>query len=720
VSPSREDPPASPPEAEEPAGPATHEPQAEPTTTAPTEEPAGPATHEPQAEPTEGAADAPRSRWLPAARRATGIGAPAALIAATLVVLAGAFLHVYSHEHMRVPLGFDTPKYVWRANLVGGEGVEALPGSAPPAYKVDPGRVGHPILASLVHAVAGITPFRLSFVMPAVMAIVIGLAAGALAVGPLREPPWAFPVYAIAAGASVNVFLTAVGYADNLIVDGIAVAIAATALAVSGGRASVGAVAALFAGGVLIHSIFVLLLALILACVVAASIPESVVAWRGKRVRLARTPAVRLAVAMALAGVAVVAMVLISVRSPQGSPSVPRAVSLTKLALFAPKYHFAVVGTAAAVGIVALWWPRDATRRRGMLLALIWALTAAAAVVALVKLDKAVPAHRVVGFALGIPILAAAAVTGVARLMTSRGPPVVRAVGGLAGAALVLAGVWYTVATGYHAWSENPKSIDPGAYEQALTAGRYLQDAHIDRPVIFVTNPQTRDPRLALYENFGLVRAAVPPEAIARTFVYLGDPALLRNGQPTRRPNDKAYNKSSRKYFRYLKPYLDADPVVFVLEAQNKNTRFQGSLPGSWALTPDVTVVEGPRVESARPRPVRLEPLSQGTLVGWTAAALALVWVAGIGWSAGLVDGGWWERVALAPAIGIAALVVVGLAANRLGAGLLGTSGVAIAAATALLGWGAFGVRAWRPWRRLVGRRDRQRPAGEEPAGDEG
>ncbi|MFL5798961.1 MAG: hypothetical protein ACJ77A_13635 [Actinomycetota bacterium] len=658
----------------------------------------------------EASGPANRGPWTAAARDALRILIPAALVAMTAVVLAAPFLHLYSHEHLRVPLGFDTPKYVWRANLVGGEGVASLAGSAPTTYKVDPGRVGQPVLTSLVHAVVGVSPFRFSFVAPAVMAVVIGLAAGALAVGPLREPPWAFPVYAIAVGASVNVFLTGVGYADNLMVDGIAVAIAAVAVAVSGGRASIGALALLFAGGVLTHSVFMLLLGLILACVVAASVPESLLAVRRKRAPLRRTPAARLAIALAVAGVAVVVAVLVTPSHPQGAPAVPRYVSMTKLGLFAPKYHFAVVGAAAAAGIVALWWPKDPTRRRGMALAVVWALSALAAVVALVQLHHAVPAHRVVGFAFGIPVLAAAAVTGVARLLASRGPVAVRVAGGVAGAALVLAALGYTVAIGYDAWSGKSQSINPDAYQQALTAGRYLEDAHIERPVIFVVNPGTPQPRLALYENFGLVRAAVPPSVISRTFVYLGDPAQLRHGRPTLRTNQPAFDTTSRRYFQYLEPYLGAHPVVFLLRAQNPFSPPSGRLHGAWPITPDVVLLAGPRVESARPAPVRLMPLSQGTLSGWTAGILALLFVAGFGWSAALVDGGWWERAALAPAIGVAALVVVGLAGSRLGAGLLGSSGTVLAATAAVLGWAAFGVRAWRPWRLLRRRASGGRP----------
>jgi hypothetical protein len=537
-------------------------------------------------------------------------------------------------------------------------------------------------------------------VAPAVLAVVIGLAAGALAVGPLREPPWAFPVYAIAVGASVNVFLTGVGYADNLLVDGIAVAVAVVVLAVSGGGLGTGAVALLFAGGVLTHSIFMVLLGLVLACLVAALLPETIRSRRRDHTPVARTPAARVALAIGAGVFAALVAVLVSPHGPRGAPSVPRGVSIAKLGAFAPLYRFEVLGPAAAAGIVALWWRRDPMRRRGLALALIWALSALAATVALIQLDRAVPAHRVVGFALGIPILAAAAVTGVARALASWGPMALRVVGGLVGAAVVVAGLAFTAAIGKHAWTARPPAINPAVYAQALTAGRYLERAHIERPVIFVVNPQTKEPRLALYENLGLVRAAVPSEVIARTFVYLGNPSLLRERRPTFRPGARHYNATSRRYFADLQPALDDHPVVLFLQDQNPSSPPLDQLPGSWPITPNVALLQGPRIPSARPAAVELVPQTQETLAGWTAGILALQFVAGLGWSVALVGLGWWERVALAPALGLAALVVVGVVGSRMGAGLLGTSGTVLALVAAALGWVALAIRAWHPWRR--------------------
>src|SRR5438309_1602404 len=130
------------------------------------------------------------------------------------------------------PVGYDTAKYVWRANLVDAEGTPALAGSAQSPLHVNADRPGYPVLIALLHAVTRVRPFDLTFVLPAVVASVIGLGAGAFALRVLREPPWAFAVYTIVVGASVNVALVAIGYADTLLAAAVLLAAAtATVLA---------------------------------------------------------------------------------------------------------------------------------------------------------------------------------------------------------------------------------------------------------------------------------------------------------------------------------------------------------------------------------------------------------------------------------------------------------------------------------------------------------
>src|SRR2546427_53678 len=77
---------------------------------------------------------------------------------------------------------------------------------------------------------------------------VIGLGAGAFAVRVLEEPPWAFAVYAVAIGTSVNVALIAIGYADTLLASAALLAAATTAVLAAGGERTLAATILLIAG----------------------------------------------------------------------------------------------------------------------------------------------------------------------------------------------------------------------------------------------------------------------------------------------------------------------------------------------------------------------------------------------------------------------------------------------------------------------------------------
>ena len=70
-----------------------------------------------------------------------------------------------------------------------------------------------------------------------------------------------------------------------------------------------------------------------------------------------------------------------------------------------------------------------------------------------------------------------------------------------------------------------------------------------------------------------------------------------------------------------------------------------------------------------------------------SAAVLAILVVAGLGWSIALVPGSLLMGVSLAPSFGIAVLVLAGLIAGRLGIPLHGAPGVGVVIAGASAGW---------------------------------
>ena len=92
-------------------------------------------------------------------------------------------------------------------------------------------------------------------------------------------------------------------------------------------------------------------------------------------------------------------------------------------------------------------------------------------------------------------------------------------------------------------------------------------------------------------------------------------------------------------------------------------------------------------------------------MYGATTALLLLLFVAGIGWSVGLVPAGALARAGAAPAFGVATLVLSGLVAGTLGFRLTGGSGIAIAASSATAGWIVAALRGGRARTLLPGAR---------------
>jgi hypothetical protein len=576
------------------------------------------------------------------------------------VVIGGMYLWPFLTGHSLLPFGYDTPKYVWRANLVADRGLHALLGAAPEGFGVNADRPGYPVIAALARAV-------------------IGLAAGAFAVRSLREPLWAFPIYAVAVGASVNVARTAVGYTDNLMFDAVAVAAAMLVIVVVQNEGGIAAGIELLAGGTLIHWNFALLFALMVAGLAALLLPASYRQWRSGGGLLA-TPSVRLGILVGGSAAAGAAALAAGPSLPYKVPHLPLRVIARKYTTFIKPYRLPILGPLAAAGIPALWWPKDLARRRALLLAVLWAGVGVGGILALRVLHIAVPAYRFLGFALGIPILGAAAIVGLARLTSSRW--------GWAGVALAVvlstAALAVSASLAYREWSSHDPSMSPDELGQVTTAGRYMEAVGGTAPVVFVVSR----PGVALADH--IVRSALPSDQITRALIYLGDTENLLAGQPTLKQDDGSkFNGASEKSWPAVEAVLPQQPMIVYLSTLNPYVQ----PPPGWSLEPGVLVVRGPQPAAPIAPSDPIESPSAPALVGTALAVLLFFAGAGLGWTASLVPTGWLERVAVAPAFGIAALSVVGVAADRLGLGLLGPTGVALWVVAAALGWSPIAVR---------------------------
>jgi hypothetical protein len=597
------------------------------------------------------------------------------------VLIGGMYLWPFLAGHVALPFGFDTPKYMWRANLVADRGLHSLLGSAPPGFNVNADRPGYPVIAALVRSVLGVVPLQLAFVLSAVIGVSIGLAAGAFAVRSLREPLWAFPIYAVTVGASVNVARTAVGYTDNLIFDALAVAAALLVILVAQSEGGLAGGIALLACGALIHWDFALVFASIVGGLAVLLLPASYKEWRAGK-RALDTPSIRLGMLIGGSVAAGLGALALGPSLPYQASSVPTATIARKNPIFLRPYRLSILGPVAVAGVPALWWPRDQTRRRALLLAVLWAGVGVAAIVAFEVFHLSVPAYRFLGFALGIPILAATAIAGLGRLASRLG------VAGIALAVVLsIAGVAVLTSFAYREWSGHDGFMSPEQLGQVATAGRYMAAAGGSAPVIFVVDR----PGVALEDH--IVRSELPGDQVTRALIYLGTTGNLLAGRPTLKRQDSRFDVASQKAWPAVRDVLGQQPAIIFLSTFNTHA---GAPPQGWDLAPGVRVVRGTRP----PVPVVVSAPIVGpsgpALVGIAVAVLLFFAVVGLGWTASLVPTGWLERVSVAPAFGIAALAAFGVLADRLGFSLLGGTGTGTVVLAALLGWVPFAVRQWR------------------------
>jgi hypothetical protein len=90
----------------------------------------------------------------------------------------------------------------------------------------------------------------------------------------------------------------------------------------------------------------------------------------------------------------------------------------------------------------------------------------------------------------------------------------------------------------------------------------------------------------------------------------------------------------------------------------------------------------------APPSPLRLAVIA--------AAFLLLLELVGVGWATASVPAGMLERAALAPAFGVAAVVIAGVVADRLGVPLNGVPAAIVVIVIGAAGWGAAAGAALR------------------------
>jgi hypothetical protein len=630
-------------------------------------------------------ADAGRPRDGERSRRLSWTGALllAGILAGLVLAL---YLSIYPAKGFAVPMGYDTPEYVWRTKLAQQIGISDIEGPVPSLGRVKRGRPAYPAVAGTLSSLEDVDPFDLAKVLPAAAAAALALAAGVFAGSVLRRGTTEVAVIVLAVGASpfMVLLMAPESYVDTMFALALFLAAAIPIARLPDERRAVLPAALLLGTAGLIHFQFFLLMLVTLGAVAVAWLPESWRRWRSGSTGWLDTPAVRLGVAAA-GGTAFSWGLLYGVLGN----SIPKTRSDTlefakKLARDLPEYRFPITGPLAALGAGALLAEsrrrpaRSRLVRSGLTFLLAWGLVVLVGYVAGAILDLTVPAHRFLSFALTVPLLGAVGVLWAARALARWWRPLALA--------LVAAGLVWTGYGAHAEWFRNRPWIETNKIEQAGTVASYLQAAGVPagRPVVFVVG--TRDPNGAGLMGHE-IRAAIPPERIRHTYLFVGsgDDFLARRAEP---------DPVSHLYLRRMGDVFDDDPVAVITSSYNDAffEAWVAAHPDS-AIAPNVAVVQGPPPPASLPPTApagvsvaRVPPVWEFGLMA--AGAFAILTLAGLGWAAALPRR--WLRplevMALAPTMGLGALILGAVSADRLGFRPSGLSGALTPVAVGLAG----------------------------------
>jgi hypothetical protein len=661
------------------------------------------------------------------------------------------YLWIFPERSFRLAVGSDTPVYLWWARRTGAMGFRALLAGA------RPGTVGLlAALSNATHTRVGATIAALQPVLGATVGLATG-ALVEVALGPNRlrfaltglftgtflsllVPGYlstlAFGAMFVAGLACVA---TALDDAPGLPahmgdggVDGDGLSVSRRGV---DGWGAVAAAAVLLGGAGLAHPMFLGLGAAILGGAFVA------LAWgevraarttarsgvrlglRSRAVRVVpRSPATRLAVpAIVGAAVTVGGLVYIgpaarhavqtsrdSILRTVGLGALSRASYIRVLSRFFPWYRIAVVVAVAATVVFAV---REA-RRKGLGLgagpALFWGAMVAwlavtvGGIVALFAGTSA-PGQRMAAFCLALPVFGAVGVVAWRRGIRSRRAGSVTVA--------VIAVAFFVVAQMF--WSHAQPLISSTTSLQFRAAGAALAAEPDGTPIVLISDDRSEHPGFSVPRNLNYLRDSVPTDRVQDVSIFMGSPSelLLGRASATGAPE---HDRMARLFAGQVEPKLHRSPTPLAVVLQSVDPEAYASVfhlpavqrnPIAYRIGPGVMTI--PRYRGTAPTffaaaQAFAYPNDSGTtrFTPWTPvwlAPLLLVLLAAAGWP--------WARIslprgepmvwmALSPALGAAALAVVGMAVD--GAGLRLAEGGGLVAWGAVAGGGLAALGALR------------------------
>jgi hypothetical protein len=658
---------------------------------------------------------------------------PLVLVAAAGGLIALFFLGLYWVKRYNMPIGWDTPRYLDQTNLVAAHGLSGVPRELPPPIKTLPSRGAFPVTVLTLASLFGLSTFKLAATVPVAAVMAMALAAGALVTWTFRRGAWTLAAASLIIGTSaVAIRLTAPEtYTDNLIAAAILVAALVPLLSTATGGGGFVAAILLLGIGAVAHGPSFAIVALALCATAAVVAPASWRAWRRRDADLLATPTARLAGAVAGGGVVALVAFFGILRAPPDTPKVSRGELIKKLREDVPLYRSWLTAPLAALGAFALWrgdragrtakspggsaaeatirdapeadairdapeagairttdgqpsrcgWAAQPAR---LLLVVLLSWTAVTlAGVALYLSGRNAPAHRLLSFLIPLPVLMAIAVLWIGRQVSARARRT-------AGAAVVAAAIVALGVVGYHDLystlagpSRGVEWLDQGKVQDAATAAAYLDAARVpaNAPVVFVVDDPGPNPLSFVPEMAYMLRAVLPADRVPHAYIYVGNPDRYLGGRPTYRDHPRTYNANVDRFWPTVRRLLPRHPVALVLSSYNPMYRAEAARHPDLIVAPNVLALAGPKPATpvaAPPIPTGPRGAAQGVLVG--VATLVAVTLIGWGWSFALLPrtGRPFEIFALAPALGLAALLAAGIVADAVGVRMVGLSGAMI------------------------------------------
>jgi hypothetical protein len=579
-------------------------------------------------------------------RRRNDIVWLAALTAVLLVWFLGPFV-VFGYAF---PVGPDGPVYLWWTRLAGAEGLSVVE------------RPGIPALALTLTGTFGL-PFAATLAaLECALGVAVGTAAAVL-VRRTSAPSIASPLAGLLAG-TFAVHLAA-GYVANLAM--VAAFIATACLLATGTRAgAIGAAAVLGAGG-LAHPVF-------LAVAIAILLGAAALGWPTDR-----SGSLRVASSAAAAGaIGALAWMWLQVGPPPLDVDTSRDAFLRRVGLTD------VLRSAYLDRLVHRWaryvqWASIPLAAFGITIArgfvgrfLIAWLAVTVVGVGAGALTGAFPPDRFITFGFAIPILAA---LGVARLPSLLGGR--RAIALSLGAALTVA----MLAGAFIAWARQEPFISTSEVHDIEDVGRYAVRTDPAVAVVFEVDDDDGEVSFEATRLNNVIRAALPPSLIRRSFIDV-------------LPPDGPSSEERQALSGVLAP---GDAQVFDPERSflTAYIRSFGAISSARLGTERISrdVVLGSDAPIPAPAPAAITPLEPAMTVHialGAMAALAMMCLAGYG-PARVVLKDRLDALGVAPAVGVATLMLVAFVLERLGVPLDGRVGPSVVSVVALVGGLAFG-----------------------------